>query len=91
MDQQDHKDSKMSRSITLGQAIGFLITIISFIGTFYMSTQTRLTVLELKMENSNIDRDRIENKIDKMNQKMDESNDNVNEIKLILKDKADKK
>jgi flagellar biosynthesis/type III secretory pathway M-ring protein FliF/YscJ len=71
------------KQVTIAQLIGFAITVVGSMLVFWSNTQTRLTVLEMQMKSSDIDRGRIENKIDRLNLKSDDMSDKLSEIKAI--------
>ena len=79
------------RAVTIAEVIGFVIVIMGTVIGFWSNTQTRLTVLGMQMKNSDADRSRIENKIDRINLKMDDMNDKVSEIKVITQTRDSKK
>ena len=91
MDLLETQAKQAKRAVTIAEVIGFAILLLGTVLGFWSNTQTRLTVLEMQMKNSDADRSRIENKIDRINLKMDDMNDKVSEIKVITQTRDVKK
>lgn len=70
--------------ITFGELVGAAIIIVAAILMFWKTTDVRLTALELRMNGT-------EKAADQIMQKLDNVQEGVNEVKLTLKDKQDRK
>ena len=76
--------SKLSRSITLGELLAAGIVVIGVCLSFWKSTDIRLSTLELRMQV-------VEQNNNTINVKLDKLQDGINDVKLSLKDKQDRK
>ncbi|MFC4230575.1 hypothetical protein ACFOW1_01645 [Parasediminibacterium paludis] len=76
--------SKLSRSITLGELLATGIVVVSVCLGFWKNTDVRLTTLELRMQQAEQNNNVINVKLDKLQE-------GINEVKLSLKDKVDRK
>jgi hypothetical protein len=84
-------ETKEKKSITLGQAIGVLVSIIASCILFYTSTQVRISSLEYRMgEKERVDVD-YHNQLEKINTKLDRMGEQMFDIKVEVMKKADKK
>lgn len=83
--------SRSKRSVSLGEAIGFAITIFGALIAVYTQTQIRLTTLELRMTEKEKSDQVIVEQLDKLNSKLDKMQLDVFDIKLEVQKKADKK
>jgi hypothetical protein len=82
--ENNDKISFVRRTITIGELAAVAITVTTFILTFWISTSTRLSILENQMKDRKDNDQSVSTKIDKLT-------DNVNDIKIILQNKQDKK
>ncbi len=82
MEQQNLPKKRLG--ITHGELIGAIIVIIGALLMFWKTTDVRLSALELRM-NSN------DKNTEQVNTKLDRLQDGMNEIKIALKDKQDRK
>jgi cadmium resistance protein CadD (predicted permease) len=86
---------KMDRQIKLGELIGFAIIILTSVIGAYVSVRVHISTLELQV--TNIKEQRVEDlknreKTDeKVNEKLDKVIEGMNEIKVQLQNKEDKK
>jgi peptidoglycan hydrolase CwlO-like protein len=71
-------------SITLGELLMASLVILGSVLTFWISTTVRLNSLESRMNTSEKKFDNIDNKLDKITE-------GVNDLKVTLQNKADKK
>jgi len=69
------KESFLKRGVSLGELIGFAITVIGATVIFYTTVQVRLSALEMRMESSMDFQKRVESKLD-------EIKDDVNRVKI---------
>lgn len=85
----------MDRQIKLGELIGFAITILAIVIGSYVSIRVHISTLELQVENIKEQRQEDLNNRKKTDEKVDEKLDKViegmNEIKVQLQNKQDKK
>lgn len=82
MDQE--KPTKTIIAFTAAQFWGAMVAIGGFGIMFWSTTLTRLTVLEMKSNNGDSDKGRMENKIDKMSMDFIDLKSNVIVIRAIL-------
>lgn len=75
---------KKKISITYGEFVTVSVVILSSILMFWKTTDVRLTALELRMNSTDKFNESISDKLDKMQQ-------SINEVNLTLKDKQDRK
>jgi hypothetical protein len=76
--------SIMKKSFTLGEAFIAIFTLIGVMITFYSTVQVRLSSLEIRVT-------QMETQYSKQDGKLERIENGINEIKLQLKDKADRK
>lgn len=74
----------LKRSITVAELIGFGIMVLTFIVAFYINTNTRLSALEFQTSSSLKAMDRIDTKLENLNE-------GQSEIKIIIQNKQDRK
>jgi hypothetical protein len=70
--------------ITLGELLMASLVILGAVLTFWISTTVRLNSLEIRMNTSEKKFENIDNKLDKITE-------GVNDLKVTLQNKADKK
>lgn len=70
--------------ITTGELVGALVVIISAVLMFWKTTDVRISALEIRMENKEKVDDQISSKLDKLQE-------TINEVKISLQNKEDKK
>lgn len=85
------KESLFKRSLSLGESIGFFITIAAIVVAFYTSVQVRLSALELRMNMQETIYKKIEEKLDRIESKQDNTNSKLNELQVELNNKQDRK
>jgi hypothetical protein len=78
------EESKLRRSITLGEVLAVSVIIIGSVLLFWKTTDIRLSELELRM-NLKEQKDQV------INDKLDKLQDGINDVRLTLKDKQDRK
>ncbi len=74
------KMTTTTRNITIGEAITLSFVIIGSGLIFWSNTLSRLSVLENNQRNGDIDRGRIEIKIDRLNDKLDKQNEKMDKM-----------
>ena len=84
---QQAESVKQKRAPTMGETIGIAVILMGAILAFWSNTQTRLALLEMNQRNADLDRGRIELKLDKINMKMDDKKDAINEINITTQQK----
>lgn len=82
MEQQPQK--KWKSGITLGELITALAMVIVGMLTFWKTTDVRLSALELRMNSK-------EKADDQINFKLDKLQDGINDVKITLQNKQDRK
>ena len=70
--------------ITTGELVGALVVIISAVLMFWKTTDVRISALEIRMQNKEKVDDQISLKLDKLQE-------TINEVKISLQNKEDKK
>lgn len=75
---------KKRLGITHGELLGAAIVVLSALLMFWKTTDVRLTALELRMNGT-------ERTSEAIMQKLDDVQQSVNDVKLTLKDKQDRK
>jgi hypothetical protein len=70
--------------VTTGELIGALVVLISAILMFWKTTDVRISALEIRMENKEKFDDQISVKLDKLQE-------SINDVKISLQNKEDKK
>jgi hypothetical protein len=70
--------------ITMGELMTASIVIISATLMFWKTTDVRISALEIRMENKEKVDDQISNKLDRLQE-------SINEVKIALQNKEDKK
>lgn len=70
--------------ITMGELIGASIVILGAVLMFWKTTDVRISALEIRMENKEKIDDQISSKLDKLQE-------TINEVKIALQNKEDKK
>ena len=70
--------------VTTGELVGALVVIISAVLMFWKTTDVRISALEIRMENKEKVDDQISSKLDKLQE-------TINEVKISLQNKEDKK
>jgi hypothetical protein len=81
---EEVETSQIRKSITLGELIAVAVVIIGAVLMFWKTTDVRLSALEIRMN----EKDKISEQI---SDKLDRLQDGVNDVKLTLKDKQDRK
>ncbi len=77
-------ESKERRSVSIAELLGFSAIIIGSILMFWKTTDIRLSALELRMNEKEKTDQQISDKLDKLQ-------DGINDVRLTLKDKQDRK
>lgn len=72
------------RSVTIAELIGIAVIILSSVLMFWKTTDVRMSNLELRMNLS-------ENSDQKILKKLDDLQESVNDLKITVKDKQDRK
>lgn len=70
--------------VTMGELIGASIVILGAVLMFWKTTDVRISALEIRMENKEKVDDQISSKLDKLQE-------SINEVKISLQNKEDKK
>lgn len=70
--------------ITMGELIGASIVILGALLMFWKTTDVRISALEIRMQNKEKVDDQISSKLDKLQE-------TINEVKIALQNKEDKK
>lgn len=70
--------------ITMGELIGASIVILGAVLMFWKTTDVRISALEIRMENKEKIDDQISSKLDRLQE-------SINEVKIALQNKEDKK
>jgi hypothetical protein len=81
---ENNEESQVRKSITFGELIAVTVVIIGAVLMFWKTTDIRLSALEIRMN----EKDKINEQI---SDKLDRLQDGVNDVKLTLKDKQDRK
>lgn len=71
------------RTITPGELLAASVVVVGAVLSFWISTNTRLAVLEKRM-------DLVEKTTEAVNQKLDKLQDGINDIKVTLQNKQDR-
>jgi len=80
----DSKQSEKRLGITMGELMTASIVIISATLMFWKTTDVRISALEIRMSNKEKTDDQISIKLDKLQE-------TINEVKIALQNKEDKK
>lgn len=75
---------KAKTGISMGELLGASVVVIGLVLTFWKNTDVRLSALEMRMNAK-------ERADEQTNQKLDKLQDGINEIKITLQNKQDKK
>jgi hypothetical protein len=70
--------------VTMGELIGASIVILGAVLMFWKTTDVRISALEIRMENKEKVDDQISSKLDRLQE-------SINEVKIALQNKEDKK
>lgn len=81
----------LKRTISLGELITATITVLGCIISFYISTNVRLSALELKQEAAAQNHIEDAKQFEKLNLKLDALNAGQTDIKISLERKQDRK
>lgn len=84
------KESPFKRGITLGEVIGFSITIVLCIGGFWKNIDTRITILEQQSRTQNEKFTDIKDALQRIENKQDVLTEKQSETLIKLASKADK-
>ena len=84
------KEPFLKRGISMGELIGFGVTIVSVGIMFYTSTQVRLNALELRMTVQEGNSNTIIEKLDRIEDKQDKIKEKINEVEVKLSNKMDR-
>lgn len=87
----EQQPNPRKRSVSIGEAIGFAITVGGALIAIYTQTQLRLSALELRMGEKEKSDQVIVEQLDKLNSKLDKMQLDVFDIKLEVQKKEDKK
>jgi hypothetical protein len=87
----EEKESFLKRGISMGELIGFAVTIISTGIIFYTSTQVRLNALELRVDMQDKQSKTIIEKLERIEDKQDGIKEKINDVELKLTNKMDRK
>lgn len=90
MEQDQKKEPVLKRAISLGELIGFAITILVSGIMFYTSTQVRMNALELRMTNAEGSFKEIKESLYRIESRQSEAKDELNNIKIQLNNKKDR-
>lgn len=85
------KETLFKKGISMGELIGFAITIISTGIIFYTSTQVRLNSLELRINMHEGQSKNIIEKLDRIEGKQDKLKEKISEVEVKLSGKMDYK
>lgn len=77
-------EPKERRSVTIVELLGIAIMIIGSLLMFWKTTDIRLSALEIRMNEKEKTDQQINDKLDKLQ-------DGINDVRLTLKDKVDRK
>ncbi len=77
-------EPKERRSVTIVELLGITIMIIGSLLMFWKTTDIRLSALEIRMNEKEKTDQQINDKLDKLQ-------DGINDVRLTLKDKVDRK
>ena len=77
-------EPKERRSVTIVELLGIAVIVIGSILMFWKTTDIRLSALELRMNEKEKTDQAISDKLDKLQ-------DGINDVRLTLKDKVDRK
>lgn len=78
------KEINKRLGVTTGELIGSLVVIISAVLVFWKTTDVRISALEIRMES----KEKID---DQISLKLDRLQETINEVKISLQNKEDKK
>ena len=78
------KSIEKKLGVTMGELIGASIVILGAVLMFWKTTDVRISALEIRMENKEKVDDQISNKLDRLQE-------SINEVKISLQNKEDKK
>lgn len=82
---------ELKRSVSMGEMIGFSITILGAFLYFYVSTNVRLSALEINAKNQSENVYETKESFKSINTKLDKLNEGQSEIKITLQNKQDRK
>ena len=77
-------ESKERKSVSIVELLGIAVLIIGAVLMFWKTTDIRLSALEIRMN----EKERTDQQI---NDKLDKLQDGINDVRLTLKDKQDRK
>jgi hypothetical protein len=77
------ESEKKKAGITMGELLGAIILVLGVVLTFWKTTDVRLSALELRMNQ----REKAE---EMLVQKLDKLQEGVNDVKVMLQNKADR-
>lgn len=86
----EKKEHPLKRSISVGELIGFALTILAAGIMFYTSTQVRMNALEIRMNNAENSFKEIKESLSRIESSQDETKDELNSIKIQLNNKKDR-
>lgn len=78
------RETKERRTVSIVELLGISILILGSVLMFWKTTDIRLTALEIRMN----EKERTDQQI---NGKLDKLQDGINDVRLTLKDKVDRK
>lgn len=81
----------LKRSITLGELITACLVVVGSVISFWISTNVRLSALEINKELQDKNYNDTKISFDKINGKLDELKDGQGDIKIVLERKQDRK
>jgi hypothetical protein len=84
MEMDQIEETQARKSITFGELIAVAVVIIGAVLMFWKTTDVRLSALEIRMNGTEQTNKQVIDKLDKVQ-------DGINDVRLTLKDKVDRK
>lgn len=85
----------LKQTVTLGELIGFSVVVVAAISSFWISTNVRLTALEIRQSNQQqvqeVNNQKFDESFKVLNTKLDELNKGQTTILVNMQNKQDRK
>lgn len=88
---ENKKESFLKRGISVGELIGFGMTIIGVLFLNYTSIQVRFNSLEIRMNNVEGQYNKIITQLERIETKQDEAKENLHKLENQIVNKQDRK
>jgi uncharacterized coiled-coil protein SlyX len=88
---EQKKETFLKRGVSLGELIGFALTVGGFFIFTYTSNEVRFASLEMRITNQESQYQKVSNQLERIETKQDETKESINNLEKELINKQDRK